>query len=225
MSTAALEVIDNIKDFSVSVQQKLAADETASELAALLQAVANQQSRPAFQKIFHHFAPRVKAFLINRGLSHAAADDVLQEVMLGVWNNARSFDPQKAKVSTWIFTIARNKHIDLLRHEGRRPTEPAEFDLHEADNALSDDGVLQEQSQEAVKIAIANLPEDQKDLIFLSFIKGLSHSEIAGQLTLPVGTVKSRIRRAFCKLREELSDLNPALSMNDGVSVKTRGVG
>ena len=212
MSTASLEVTNNLGFVPAGIEQTLAKEKTASDMAALLQAVAKHRSRGAFQQIFHHYAPQVKAFLINRGLSHAAADDVLQEVMLGVWKKAGSYDPEKAKVNTWVFTIARYKYIDRLRHEGRRPTETADFDLHEADSELSDDGVFQAQSQDAVKVAINNLPEDQKSVIFLSFVKGLSHSEIAAQLVLPIGTVKSRIRRAFAQLRTELCDLNPALS-------------
>jgi RNA polymerase sigma-70 factor (ECF subfamily) len=212
VSTAAIEVTNNLRFLSAGIDKKVSAEQTASDMAALLQAVASHRNRDAFQQIFHHFAPQVKAFLINRGLSHAAADDVLQEVMLGIWNKAGSYDPAKAKVSTWIFTIARYKYIDRLRHEGRRPTEAGDFDLHEADSEQSDDGVFQAQSQDAVKAAIAHLPEDQKTVIFLSFVKGLSHSEVAEQLTLPLGTVKSRIRRAFAQLRVELSDLQPALS-------------
>ena len=212
MSTASSEVMSNPGFLPAGMEQTAAADKTASDMVALMQAVAQHRSRDAFQQIFHHFAPQVKAFLINRGLSHAAADDVLQEVMLGVWNKAGSYDSKKAKVRTWVFTIARYKYIDRLRHEGRRPTETADFDLHEADSELSDDGVFQAQSQDAVKAAITNLPEDQKAVIFLSFVKGLSHSEVAEQLTLPLGTVKSRIRRAFAQLREELCDLKPVLS-------------
>jgi len=212
MSTASTEVTSNLRFLPAGTNEKVSADKTASDMAALLQAVARHRSRGAFQQIFHHFAPQVKAFLINRGLSHAAAEDVLQEVMLGIWNKAGSYNPEKAKVRTWVFTIARYKYIDRLRHEGRRPTETADFDLHEADSELSDDGVFQAQSQDAVKAAIANLPEEQKAVIFLSFVKGLSHSEVAEQLTLPLGTVKSRIRRAFAQLRVELCDLKPALS-------------
>jgi len=109
-----------------------------------------------------------------------------------------------------VFTIARYKYIDRLRHEGRRPTETADFDLHESDNVLSDDEVLHEQRQEAVQAAIANLPAKQQSVIFLSFVKGLAHNEIAERLGLPLGTVKSRIRRSFAQLREELVDLQLA---------------
>jgi RNA polymerase sigma-70 factor (ECF subfamily) len=216
MSTAAREVTSNPGFVPIDIEQtKLAAtksaDDTASDMAGLMRAVGKHRSRAAFQQIFHHFAPQVKAFLINRGLTPAVADDVLQEVMLGVWKKAGSYDPAKAKVNTWIFTIARYKYIDRLRHDGRRKTESEDFHSHASDDMQSHEGVFQAQSQDAVKVAITNLPEEQQAVIFLSFMKGLSHSEIAEQLTLPLGTVKSRIRRAFAQLREELTELNPAL--------------
>jgi RNA polymerase sigma-70 factor (ECF subfamily) len=207
MSTASIEVMGNLALVPSDIDQQISADKTACDMVALMQAVAEQRSREAFLKIFRHYAPPVKAFLINRGLSHAAADDVLQEVMLGVWQKAASYNSGKAGVSTWIFTIARYKYIDRLRHEGRRPTESADFDLREAENMLSDDEVLQEQRQDSVQLAIAKLPANQQSVIFLSFIKGLAHIEIAEQLGIPLGTVKSRIRRSFAQLREELVDL------------------
>jgi RNA polymerase sigma-70 factor (ECF subfamily) len=183
---------------------------TAEDLAPFIAAVAEQRDREAFKKIYGYFAPRVKSFLVGKGLTQAAADDVLQEIMLAVWQKAGSYDPAKAKLSTWVFTIARYKYIDRLRHEGRRPTETADFDLHESANMLSDDEVLQGQRKDAVQVAIANLPSKQQSVIFLSFVKGLAHNEIAERLGLPLGTVKSRIRRSFVQLREELVGLQVA---------------
>jgi RNA polymerase sigma-70 factor (ECF subfamily) len=181
--------------------------QNAEALLPLIAAIAEQQDRQAFVQVYGYFSPRIKSFLVGKGLTQAAADDVMQEAMLAVWHKAGSYDAAKAKLSTWVFTIARYKYIDRLRHEGRRPTESAEFDLHEAENMLSDDEVLQEQRQGAVQVAIAKLPANQRSVIFLSFIKGLAHTEIAEQLNIPLGTVKSRIRRSFAQLREDLVDL------------------
>jgi RNA polymerase sigma-70 factor (ECF subfamily) len=178
------------------------------ELLACMDLVANERDRAAFMKIFQHFAPKVKGFLVNRGLNQQTADDVLQEAMLAVWQKAHNFDQAKAGLSTWIFTIARYKYIDRLRHDGRRKTEQDdEPDLRASDAPLSDDEVLEDQRKDAVQSAISRLPADQQTVIFLSFIKGLSHSEIAAQLDMPLGTVKSRIRRAFGQLREELGEV------------------
>jgi RNA polymerase sigma-70 factor (ECF subfamily) len=183
------------------------ADES-QQMAGLLVLVAGNQDRTAFMQIYGYFAPRVKGFLVSRGLTTHAADDVLQEVMMAIWNKAGSYDPAKAAVSTWIFTIARYKYIDRLRRESRHKSESDDLiDLKESDAPIADDNVLQDQRQNAVQAAIANLPADQQSVIFLSFIKGLAHSEIAEQLGLPLGTVKSRIRRAFARLREELGEV------------------
>jgi RNA polymerase sigma-70 factor (ECF subfamily) len=181
--------------------------ENAQEMIACMALIADKRDRAAFMRVYEYFAPRVKSFLIGRGLNQATADDVLQEAMLAVWEKAHSYKSEKAAVSTWIFTVARYKYIDRLRRDGRQKTDSDEPDLRASDLPVSDDEVLQEQRQDAVQAAIAQLPEDQQSVIFLSFIKGLAHSEIAEQLGLPLGTVKSRIRRAFGRLREELGDL------------------
>ena len=182
------------------------ADEN-QQMVALVVLVAENRDRTAFMQIFRYFAPRVKGFLVGRGLTSHAADDVLQEVMLAIWNKAGSYDPAKAAISTWIFTIARYKYIDRLRRESRHKTDSDDLDLKPSDAPVADENVLQDQRQIAVQAAIANLPADQQSVIFLSFIKGLAHSEIAEQLGLPLGTVKSRIRRAFARLREELGEM------------------
>jgi len=200
----------NLKEVSSRVKPPTARMLTEEEMTPLIASIAEQGDRQAFAKVYKYFAPRVKSFLVGKGLTQAAADDVLQEVMLAVWQKASSYDRAKAKLSTWVFTIARYKYIDRLRREGCRPTETANFDMHESENMLSDDEVLQEQRQDAVQAAIANLPTDQHSVIFLSFVKGLAHSEIAEQLGMPLGTVKSRIRRSFAQLREELGDLQLA---------------
>jgi len=200
----------NLEEVSSREKPATARTLTAEEMTPLMALIAEQGDRQAFAKVYKYFGPRVKSFLVGKGLTQAAADDVLQEVMLAVWQKASSYDPAKAKLSTWIFTIARYKYIDRLRREGCRPTETANFDLHESENLLSDDEVLQEQRQDAVQAAIANLPRKHHSVIFLSFVKGLAHSEIAEQLGLPLGTVKSRIRRSFAQLREELGDLQLA---------------
>jgi RNA polymerase sigma-70 factor (ECF subfamily) len=181
--------------------------ENSQEMIACMALIADKRDRAAFMRVYEYFAPRVKSFLVGRGLNQAAADDVLQEAMLAVWEKAHSYNSEKAAVSTWIFTVARYKYIDRLRRDGRQKTDSDEPDLRASNSPVSDDEVLQQQRQNAVQAAIAQLPEDQQSVIFLSFIKGLAHSEIAEQLGLPLGTVKSRIRRAFGRLREELGDL------------------
>lgn len=177
------------------------------DYSALLHLIATKRDRAAFIEVYEYFAPRVKSFLLGQGVAPAAADDVVQEVMLAVWNKASLFNPDKAAPSTWIFAIARNKRIDRIRRETKPELDPEEPALQPSAPDAADDDLLHGQRRTAVAGALAELPEDQRIVIQLSFMKGLSHGEIAEQLGLPLGTVKSRIRLAFGRLRSELGDL------------------
>jgi RNA polymerase sigma-70 factor (ECF subfamily) len=173
----------------------------------LLGRIARQRDRSAFIEVYEYFAPRVKSFLLGQGVAPAEADDVLQEAMLAVWNKAGQFDPAKAAPSTWIFAIARNKRIDRVRRAMKPELDPDEPSLQPAAPDAAEDELLQGQRKAAVATALAELPEDQRTVIQLSFMNGLSHGEIAERLGLPLGTVKSRIRLAFGRLRNELGEM------------------
>ncbi len=175
--------------------------------AGMLRRIATERDRAAFIEVYEYFAPRVKSFLLGQNVPPAAADDVLQEVMLAVWNKAGLFDPDKAAPSTWIFAIARNKRIDRIRRETKPELDPDEPSLQPAAPDAADDDLMHGQRKAAVAAALAELPDDQRIVIEYSFLKGLSHGEIAEQLGLPLGTVKSRIRLAFGRLRKELGEL------------------
>jgi len=178
-------------------------------MAGLVIAIAEQRDRSAYGQVFNYFAPRVKSYLLGLKISPQQADDVLQEVMIAVWNKAGSYRQDKAAVSTWIFTIARNKHIDRIRREKYQfhdslDEESAEPAVAEHDTA--DEQVSESQRKRAVQAALSKLPEDQVIVISMSFLKDMAHAEIATALDLPLGTVKSRIRLGFKRLREELGD-------------------
>jgi RNA polymerase sigma-70 factor (ECF subfamily) len=175
-------------------------------MAGLIEQIAQRQDRSAYIQIYKHFAPRVKSFLMGKGLNSATADDVLQEVMLAIWQKPHLYNPAKAAVSTWIFTISRNKYVDRLRREQRQQCESDEPDLRAGDTMESTDDVLQQQKKNAVHKALTGLCPEQQEVVVLSFIKGLAHGEIAKHLNLPLGTVKSRIRIAFKYLREDLGE-------------------
>lgn len=171
-----------------------------------LRAVATKHDRAAFEEVFRHFAPRVKAYLTRAGGDAGAAEEVMQETMATVWRKAIQFDPAKSSASTWIFTIARNLRIDAYRRE-RRP----EIDLD--DPALVPDGdpapddlIYSRQAAVAVKSALAALSPAEQDVLRLAYFEDKSQSTIAKQLGIPLGTVKSRMRLAFGKLRVSLSD-------------------
>ena len=170
---------------------------------ALLAAVA-ARDKAAFAVLFARYAGRVKGFLIRAGLPDGEAEEAAQEVMISVWRRAASFDAEKAGAATWIFAIARNRRIELARRAARRDvdaTDPA-FAAEPAASAETD--MAGAARDAAVRAAVETLGADQREAVRLTFFSGLTQSEIAERLGLPLGTVKGRLRLAFRKLRDEL---------------------
>ncbi len=167
-----------------------------------IERIRDAQDQGAFAELFQHFAPRVKAFLMKSGADATLAEECAQEVMATLWHKAHMFDPARASVATWIFTIARNRKIDLLRKQ-RRP-EPEELTWGpEAEPDQEDTMVLQQESEQLRK-ALAELPDAQRQLIERAYFGDLSHSQIADETGLPLGTIKSRIRLALDRLRHAM---------------------
>lgn len=178
---------------------------TVKDWSACLTEIARSKDRPQFVLLFGHFAPRLKSFFLRLGLSPAAAEDLAQDTMLAVWNKAQSFDASRASASTWIFTIARNLRIDLLRRE-RDPKLLSEMYDGVAE-PMPSDNVLTVERETRVRAALDKLPADQADVIRLSFFEDRPQSEIANALDIPLGTVKSRVRLAMNRLRALVEDL------------------
>lgn len=171
-------------------------------------AVALRGDRGAFALLFAHFAPRIKAYGRRLGASDETAEELVQEAMLLVWRRAPQYDPQKAAASTWIFTIARNRYIDGIRRQRRPEIDPNDPVLVPSPEPQAD-ATLQARQQDArLHEAMHALPEEQIRLVRLSYFEGKSQSEIAGDLGLPLGTVKSRLRLALKKLRSTLGELD-----------------
>ena len=168
----------------------------------LMLMVSTNQDRSAFKHLFNHFAPRIKSFLMKAGADPTMAEECSQEAMATVWNKAKLFDPARASASTWIFTIARNKRIDAIR-KIRRP-EPDELTWPDGMEDAQEDALELKQQSEILADAIQNLPEKQRQLVEKAFFKELSHSEIALETGLPLGTIKSRIRLALERLRHAM---------------------
>ena len=167
-----------------------------------LKRIQADQDQRAFAELFAHFAPRVKAFLMKSGASPSMAEECTQEVMATLWHKAHLFDPSRASVATWIFTIARNKKIDALRKQRRPEPENLEWGP-EAEPEAADILVLQQESQQLTQ-AMTALPSQQRELIEKAYFGDLSHSEIAAETGLPLGTIKSRLRLALSKLRQTM---------------------
>jgi RNA polymerase sigma-70 factor (ECF subfamily) len=177
-----------------------------SSLNRLIQAIATDRDRSAFAAVFGHFGPRIKAYLMRRGSDAGAAEEVVQEVMVTLWRRAETFDARQANASTWVFTIARNKRIDMMRRERRPEIDPEDPALVPAENGNAEDRVERAQDAARLRGAMASLPAEQKDLLTMAFFEDKPHSTIAAESGLPLGTVKSRIRLAMARLRKELGD-------------------
>lgn len=171
------------------------------ELESLLEQIGDNQDRTAFALLFKQVAPKLKAFAMRNGMSEDDAEEVLQETMVTVWNKAASYNPDKASATTWLYTIMRNKRIDMFRKY--KP------------NMIVSEDLFPEPATEELEITTANeieaeqtrklleaLPESQRQIIYKAYFEGKSHSEIAEDVGLPLGTIKSRIRLAMQKLHQ-----------------------
>lgn len=172
----------------------------------LLLAVAENEDRQAFHTLFEYFAPRVKAFLFKQGTTPEMAEEVVQETMVNVWRKSAQFDPARASASTWIFTIARNLRIDMLRKENRPAPDLDDPALVPDPEPTSHDAIAREQEADRLKSAVAALPKEQQKVLELAFFQEKAHPQVAEELGIPLGTVKSRIRLAFRRIRSELGE-------------------
>jgi RNA polymerase sigma-70 factor (ECF subfamily) len=179
----------------------------ADEHKSLIARVAASRDREAFRALFVHFGPRVKALMLKAGADHALAEDLVQDVMMTVWRKVELYAPERGAVGTWIFTIARNARIDRLRRHSSRPYEDLESLELPSDDRNSEDEVYANQAAEWVGAALAELPDDQRRIVELAFLHDKSQSEISDELAVPLGTVKSRMRLAYQKLKVTLEHL------------------
>lgn len=179
---------------------------TNDQLSLLIEAIAADRDRGAFADLFRHFAPRLKGFGVRSGIDGTAAEELVQETMLAVWSKAETFDPRRATVSTWIFTIVRNKRIDMFRRQGYPVADLDEASDIASGEALADDHLTAAQAGAALHIAMKTLPAEQLEILYRAYFEEKSHRAIADEMKLPLGTVKSRIRLALARLRALLPE-------------------
>ncbi|MBF9035844.1 sigma-70 family RNA polymerase sigma factor [Rhodobacterales bacterium HKCCE2091] len=168
-------------------------------------AVRDKRDRVAFGRLFDHYAPRLKAAVRRGGASAAEAEDIVQDVMLSVWQKAAQFDPARAPVSGWIYRIARNRQIDLHRRKSRPEPEPLDLE-GEAPPDASQVLALEQETAE-LRRALQALGPDQRQIIETAYFGELTHAEIQAATGLPLGTIKSRLRLGIERLRHELKEL------------------
>jgi RNA polymerase sigma-70 factor (ECF subfamily) len=178
---------------------------TAVDWNSVLSLVA-ERDREAFAALFAHFAPRLKSYMLRLGSSAPQAEELAQEAMVTVWRKADRYDPARAAASTWIFTIARNLRIDAYRRSNHPELDPEDPALVPDPPPAADTEVARKQDARRIRAALDELPEEQREVVRMSFFDDKSHTEISEILDIPLGTVKSRIRLAFARIRTSLDD-------------------
>ena len=177
---------------------------TPAEFAEWVADVAQRRDRAAFARLFGYFAPRINGYLMRMGTEQALAEEIAQDALATLWNKASLYDPAKSSVSTWLYRIARNRRIDLARRNRSGQMDLNDPMLLPAESGAADQHYDDQQRDDAVRVALESLPPEQLDLVKRAFYEGLSHADIAKETGLPLGTVKSRLRLAFTRLRRTL---------------------
>lgn len=207
---------DRLTDTPQEVAAKLLQSSEPVQWNQVLTALGQQQDKQQFVQLYEYFAPKVKAYLLRFTATDAQAEELAQETLLQVWRKAHLYDASKAAASTWIFCLARNIWIDLQRSAKQRIEQNLDFyddlsllqeqyTVDQADSLESPESA--EQSQRAkhqVADLLKRLPALQAQLVYKSYFEGKSHSEIAADLEIPIGSVKSGLRLAFKKLQQSL---------------------
>lgn len=179
-------------------------DNVDEQMTQLLLQVGRTGDVDAFETLFGHFGPRIKAYMAKADRNRA--EELMQETMMAVWRKASLFDASRGVAASWIFTIARNQRIDALRRDRRAEIDPDDPALVPESPVAADQALDSRQKAQLMRAALADLPSEQFQVLELAFYQEQSQSEIATKLALPLGTVKSRMRLGFAKLREALGN-------------------
>ena len=168
-----------------------------NKLCNLIFKIANEQDKSAFNDIFDYFAPRVIGYLVGSGSQKEIGEEIAQEVLSMVWQKASQFDYKKGNVNTWVFTITRNKRIDRVR----KNENPSYNTVDLIDALYSKNDIQNNDFEEEIKVLQNKLNKSEKKLIKMNFFEGKSHKIISKDLEIPLGTIKSRIRKILTKIR------------------------
>jgi RNA polymerase sigma-70 factor (ECF subfamily) len=171
-----------------------------AKIIELVKKVSEERNEIAFSEIFDFIAPKINAYYIQNNLSIEQAEELTQEVLSTIWLKAELFDPEKSKFITWTFTIARNKKIDFYRKNQKNVANEEDIRDFLYESNKSDDYEI----ESTIRNITQDLDENQKKLIKMSFFEQKSHKNIAAELEIPLGTVKSRIRASLNKMQKHI---------------------
>ncbi len=174
-----------------------------TELLSLMEKVAENRDEIAFSILFDFLAPKINGYYLQNGLAKENAEELTQEVMSVIWTKSSYYDSSKSALTTWVFTIARNKKVDFLRKNSKinfNEEDIREF-LYE-ENKI--DKINENEIRDQVNKINQQLDEYQRKIIKMNFFENKSHKKIAEELEIPLGTVKSRIRHILIKMQKLL---------------------
>ena len=171
-----------------------------SQIIELVKKVSEKRNELAFSEIFDFIAPKINAYYVKNNIGIEQAEELTQEVLSTIWLKAEQFDPEKSKFITWSFTIARNKKIDFYRKNKKSDVNEEDIRDFLYEDNKSDDYEL----ESTIKNITQELDENQKKLIKMSFFEQKSHKNIAAELEIPLGTVKSRIRASLNRMQKHI---------------------
>ncbi len=172
---------------------------TDADWSLIMARIATDRDRQAFTQLYEGYATKLKSFLLSRGAHNALAEELLQASLLQVWEKAHLYNAGAGNVATWLYRIVRNRYIDHIRKcKISDRLAPPEWQRQTEALQPPDDDPLR------VKDALRKLPSRQAQILYMSFYHGKTHSEIADELQIPLGSVKSSLRLAFEKLRRSM---------------------
>lgn len=171
----------------------------AQALNGLILRIARERDQQSFIALFEATSAKLNAYAVRCGASISDAEEIVQESMLTVWRKAHTFNPSAASANTWLYTIVRNRRIDFARRDKRHLTQSDDLWPEPASDPLESD-VVSDLDGRIVRILLDALPQDQRQVVYMVYFEGKTHSEIAGELDVPLGTIKSRLRLAMKKL-------------------------
>ena len=211
-ATQPATVPDEPKVFKTKAKTKVtqAPKQRNDEWSRALEHIGLTRDEHAYYELFQHFAPLIKGFVQanNSSIGADAAEELVQEVMVKVWLKAPSYSATKASASTWIFTITRNARIDYFRKHNRHDKNTQPLETQDIWDESSDNAAFvylhQSRAEKLTKGLLKQLPTEQEKCLRKVYMEGKSHSEIAGELELPLGTVKSRVRLGLKKLQDSM---------------------
>ncbi len=176
-----------------------------------------ERDERALEELIRRFERPLYSLAYRVAGSDRFAQDIVQQVFVTVWRDAHRYDPTRGAVSSWLFTITRSKAIDMLRREtgAKRRTVDVDLSLRPANDDVHEETWLRTR-RDAVRAAVVELSDIQREAVTLAFFDGLTHVEVAEALAIPLGTAKSRIREGLIRLRRDLGEsLSESVSATD----------